>query len=188
MELAIVLGATGMIIGAVWISASRVNEVARANDAMNELQVIQRNITDLMTGRTLPGTYPNIQAPALLADGVIPKAYTPPSAMQTPWGVSAAAVTPWGSYLQVFYDAPRSFRVSFYNVPESSCVTMLTRIAACQPNEIGCPIAVSTANNTVTVTLDPVAGWSAALNALPVVQLCSNNDSTKNSVEFEYQL
>jgi len=78
-ELGIVMGVAGVIIGAIWVGASRANEAARVNDALTELQTIQQNLTDLMDGRTLPGAYPSIQAQPLLADGVIPDSYSLPA-------------------------------------------------------------------------------------------------------------
>ena len=187
IELAIVMGTIALIIGGIWSAASQVMQMEENNDALTELQIIQQNVTAVMQGRTFSGSFPSTQTTVFLADGIIPDNYTPVPAAST-----TAASTPWSlGYLQVYYVAPRTFRISFYNVTQSGCIALLTRAAACPTHQNSCPTTVYTANDTASLTPDPVFGWSTVMSVQAAALLCGNNtygSGNVNSAEFDYQI
>jgi hypothetical protein len=195
MEMAIVLGIIGIVLGAVWIAATKTSNAEKSNDAVSELQMIAQNIVQTLQGQTLQ--------PALCTTGAtfpcdVTKAMgTTMLAIPSAYVTGVTAVAPWsGSTLIIKAIEANQFRVSFFNVPTQGCMALLLQGTACQAtstySQPGCPVdAFTAADATTNLTKPASTGWQAA-TSMTVSQASSmcldNTTAAVNSVEFDYAL
>ena len=210
-ELSIVMVVAGIVLAAVWTSGGGVKNSQRNNDALTELQTVVQNILAVMQGQTFTAIPILTDATvAQIAAGSIPSVYQS----------GGLAINPWrggGSF--VVWENPIAtpsgiFRISFYDVSQSGCISLLLQATSCQGGQSGCPTQVGTGGfkapfaapapgNTCNVdqTNCPTAvapiivagtGWTgmtvAAASALCSAAVNTYPAGANNSVEFDYSL
>jgi prepilin-type N-terminal cleavage/methylation domain-containing protein len=190
LELALVMGVIGVVIGAIWYAVGNTREAQKENDAVFELQSTATNILTLMQGRSYPGQ-------ATITTDMI-NAKVIPSNFVDADGVDAD--NPWaGAGGFMVYGNPdnkaneiRRVRLSFYNVPYSGCLALLLQGTTCQAGQSGCPADVF-ANYTAgspVASPDANAGWAIGMTPNIAATMCAFNNAhqTTNSVEFDFSL
>ena len=182
MELAVVLGIAGAVVGAIWAVGTMVQTRAETTNAISQLKTVSQNMADFGSsgyGNGLAAAT-NITA-AMINVGVIPD-----------WLVSSATPTqagsPWNSTgFNVWWmgSSPKIFRLTFYNVPtHGACLSLIKDGIVCTSQKSGCVKAVYTQNAAQTLASSLVTTTTADV-------LCgfnSYNGSGPNSVEFDYYM
>jgi type II secretory pathway pseudopilin PulG len=199
-ELAIVLGVIGLILGAIWTATQSVSNRNAANQAAQELQTVSLNMLTLYQNRALPPPAcaggSDITANAISA-GTVPSNYV----LSGGGGCSSGAHA-WSSTVHSFviYSVGSTFRLAFYNIPESGCISLLLQATSCDPTQSGCPQTVYTGgsygllpapNKNSAIGTGPPMTW-AGLTPAVATTLCSHNAAPNaggaNSVEFDFHL
>jgi type II secretory pathway pseudopilin PulG len=186
VEMAIVMGVIGAIIGAIWFPASMVREKARVSTAVDQLNLVAQNMTSvLQSGYGMSGSIAagaNLTA-AMIANKAIPQ-----------WSVTSGSTTtagqPWSpTGFAIFWmgSNPRKYRMSFYGVSLQGCIGLLTQTTVCQPGQPGCPIGGVT-NFGACGANCAFNTYTTGMTASQVQALCNQNSYTSlnNSVEFDF--
>ena len=130
IESAIVLGVVGLVIGGIWVAAATINENYKVNKTVADLQLIVKNIQNMISISDAM-TIGNAGITQLLLNaGVFP----------ADWGNK----TPFGSTISVYQSITFgvNFTIRLSDVPRSSCIKIITRISA-----------IAAAKGSVTSTL-----------------------------------
>lgn len=196
-ELAIVFGIAGAMLSGLWATASMASQSWSADDAANELETIQDNISQIMTGRQLPNALwgANI-TPRLIASKSIPAGYinqASPTTVDNPW--SAGSGPNWSGVV-VWGINSNTYRVSFYKTTQKGCIGLLAAATQCWAGQTGCPKEIYTnwaftscQPNQAGCTGTPTAtgtGWRALGGMAEIISLCQQNPQNSGSVEFDY--
>jgi len=199
-ELAIVLGVAGIILAGIWIASSSVNQAKAVNQAVQAYQAVSQNIFNLQQNRPFTGGAQNNITGSLISSSAIPG-----------WLVTDAthAMNPWDANGFVVWADPmrggagtgtRVFRISFYDIPASACISILTQAINCDVNQAVCPTWIYTAGSPTALPTwsmqAPTAangGWQGSFDPSTAATACGNNAAypaagAANSVEFDFQL
>lgn len=191
IEIAIVLGVIGAILSLIWSAANDAREAQKENEALVEIQIVVQNILNIMQGRSFlaPMISPHIPiTPQMITAGVIPDNYIEPTHPTT------QAFNPWGrdtnlsnnSFVIWAMDA-KTFRISFYGVSRSGCLSLLLANTACQVGHMGCPKKAMTNNSDTYLLPDSTTGWQVMTTSQASL-MCADNVLNGGSVEFDYGL
>lgn len=187
IEVAIVLGITGLIIGGVWAVSSVLGASNKQRKASQELALIAQNVRVAFAEQSgVLGQRAHLTL-ALDRFGSLPtemrqNANMPAGIMFNPWsqlpagGLGSAVVYAsdcTGSEAPDDTTPEPCFAVGFLNVPQSACVQMATQSPSTSTGVQGVII-----NSSGFLTL-PVTGTAAASN-------CSN--ATNNTISWVYLL
>ena len=195
-EIAIVLGVIGIILGSIWVAAGQVNEKARVTRTMSDYGTITQNMTSL-----LQGGY-GIANPPCAANCNITAAMITSKAIPPYIGTTTTASTPWNStglIMSWITGSPRTYRISYYNVPRDACLGLLAQATNCTPGQPGCPIAIYTKGVQPALGAFSIPANTASYNipASPAMttanadNACAQNTypgggAAANSVEFDF--
>lgn len=193
MELVVVLGVIGVVMGAIWWSAAKTRESQRQNDAVAELNTIAQNIATLMAGRTFSQAVNTDITASLISAEAIPSSYinaVTATAVDHPWRASSVTVT-----VRTTTVAKDTYRITFSQVSRGGCIALLTGGVNCQAGQAGCPVKAYAAGTTKTCTPGLAdctgtatgTGWQV-LGATEINDMCAANSYTNgtNSVSFDY--
>ncbi len=131
IEAAIVLGVVGLVIGGIWYSAAAMYENYRVKKTVEDLQLIVKNIQNLISFRDAEaiGDGVNISS-TLLSAGVFPDDWIAGSLVKNPFGQ-------WVS----FYNRPQYFEIWFHDIPSAVCIKFVVKVssiaAIAERSEIG---------------------------------------------------
>ena len=193
VEVTLVLGIMGLILGAIWAATATTNDKKKANDALQELQIVSQNVNAMMMGRSFSYAVATNITSTMITSQAIPGVYANGTKAGHPWDTTNFIVTanPTGANARVF-------RISFMNVGTlSGCVSLLTQGTACQAGQSGCPSSVQTDSGTDTAdgvtnnTVASGANWSVSMTVAKAETMCGANaypSGGGNSVEFDYTL
>lgn len=188
VELTLVLGIIGILLGATWVIGSSVREKARVNDTIEEIQILVHNIINNQQGRAFAAPFGAI-AQRMTNVGAVPPRYlgAGPNSLGHPWdprfGLTLSSVT------------ATTFSLTFFNLPKNACVQLMIQATGCGAGQVGCPIQVLTNGNTQSTTAvyglpNAATGWQT-FTAAQVLALCNTNftpGTVANTVEFDYSL
>ena len=191
VELAIVMGVIGAIMGAIWYAASNAREAQKDGDAVNELQTTVQNLVTLMAGHSFSGAALANVTPGMITAQVIPSTYVNVggTTANTPWGAGNFII-----YAPVTVAAPgnRRARLSFLQVTKQGCIALLTQATACQTGQSSCPVDVQTDSNGTgnNVSANASTGWATVMTSTLVNTMCNANSYTggTNSVDLDYAM
>ena len=187
-ELAMVLGVVGIILGAIWGSASMVYKKMQVNEGSRGLQGIVAKVRSIYASRhAFSYVAPTDITKALVQSGVFP------ASMPI---VNGYPVSPWGGMVYVWaYSNPtygnQSFRVSFYAIPNGSSGgdsltnQLCTGLASAALAELG--------NDGPVGFITKVGLWATftgldTIDATTIADACAQNTPAGASVEFDYLL
>ena len=133
-EIAIVLGIVGLILGAIWVAAAAVYTNLRTSKTSTQLLNIVQNVramyatsgvVDATADMTTLGAQTTAAAKTYINAGVFPAdMLNGPAAtadtVQNAWNGNVAVTSATGT------TASDSFSVTFSNVPQQACITILT--------------------------------------------------------------
>ncbi|MDD4617167.1 MAG: type II secretion system protein [Alphaproteobacteria bacterium] len=199
VEMGIVLGVAGVLFTGIWSMAGRVRAQSRITDAFNQAQKVKQNILDWRQGEPFSATGNITQS--LITLGVIPSEYK----NETP----TVATSPWNKRFVVRVMGSRSFRMSFYDLPDmESCTKLILQFTACErmhvagkpaattTGQTGCPYQMISRSGSVSKTPgDAPGGWQ--IMGMPTgtylsyaQYMCAQNvyppTGSNNSVEADY--
>lgn len=129
-EIAIVLGITGSVLGAIWVAASGVYQNLRLSKATTELTQVAQSTKSFFTPQASTGDGSQELTQTLYIVKLIPADMFDPSATASnPSTIIAHA--PWsGSTMKIFSDthvtAGDAFQILFVNIPPSACIGLIT--------------------------------------------------------------
>jgi len=206
-EIAIVLGIISIILAAIWIAAGQVNEKARITEAVNQFNAVAQNMTSLMQGgfgitaSQACGAAPpcDITTKMITGQAIPTWLATGGTTASTPWD-------PNGLYVRWMSDSPRTYRMSFYNVPIDACVALIMQTTSCTSGQSGCPTKVWTGGKypSASTYVAPGSGSGTATGGIvstTAQSLCDASGCTpagstcntypggsgiSNSVEFDF--
>ena len=202
-EIAIVLGIIGIVLAGAWVAVGSVNERNAINQAVQNLQTVAQNMIAVYQNGQLPAACGGI----FITSPVIAAGVFPPTAIGPPVGGCQTGISPWGlggalGQFEVWHDAthpPRTFMISFYNIPLDGCVGTLLQATACDPSQPGCPNGFYTATGAMGAPYGPLppggrilpaAGppksWSPIVTPATAAIMCGFNPPGGGSLEFEY--
>jgi len=195
-ETAIVLVIVGIIMAGIWQVYGNAKEAQQEADAIQEGQIISKNIVNFMQGRPFQPALVGTEITSnMIAAQAIPAGYVNPSIptqASNPWTAGGLKV----SSPPLVANPSQTFRLSYYNVPYQGCLTLLEALTSCDSNQAGCPIEVYTAGLAASC-LPGHAGCTGAagtgvdwqvINSTTATTLCGANSYVGglNSVEFDY--
>ena len=134
-EIAIVLGIMGLVLGAIWVAASGVYANQKLSKAETEIATIAQALRSLYGSTAQTGYASGVTMTAVsCTSGVFPvdmivNCATP--AVNNPWITSAAAgagTMVLGADISAAL-AQDGFQIEMTNVPQTSCVNLLTGLA-----------------------------------------------------------
>jgi prepilin-type N-terminal cleavage/methylation domain-containing protein len=187
-EIAIVLGITGLIIGGIWVAASSVYNNMRVAKASTELLTITQNIRSLYASSFTVD--PNADMAGFAAQsgaaatyvqaGIFPTdvlanvtitvfAFTAASTSSGQALLGTGAQNPWNGYINVQHasssggTANDSFQISFDNVPQQACITMITALTGAERDSrmLGVSTSADTSSSSSGVGLGLVGATSS---------------------------
>lgn len=178
IELAIVLGIIGSLIGIIWPIGSIVGQNANVRNAVSQLNTIAQNMAALGGSgygyNNTPATPTDITA-SMITMGVIPDWVVSSGTASDPWNQS-------GFVLWWVKGSPRIFRESFYYIPSAGvCANLVISAISCTSARSGCVQTVYTNSGHTAMT-------ASLINETTVSGLCGANTydgSSSNSVEFD---
>jgi prepilin-type N-terminal cleavage/methylation domain-containing protein len=161
VEIAVVLGVVGIILGAIWVAAVSVSKKETVNQATQELQTIEQNMVTLYQNRSFPsacGGGTDMTDAAVKAD-IIPSQFTYPSLAPCtkagqPWHISAGGLT-------INTVSATSYSISFSDIPVDGCAALLLEATSCDPIQAGCPIAIAKvgSSSNISPNAGPPKNW-----------------------------
>jgi Prokaryotic N-terminal methylation motif len=188
-ELAIVIGITGLIVAAIWVAGSMVNERMKINQAVDEFQTVSHDMIALYQGRPLPT--PCTSPSNDMTDNAI-SANLIPSWAVVPVVPCSQATNPWGTQFSVFAAiSPIPFPVNgfylvFGAIPLDACIALMLQGTSCDPTQTGCPNMVEGAGGLLPA---PAAGgWQTVMTPAEAVTLCTPPGHAVVIAYFIYKL
>jgi prepilin-type N-terminal cleavage/methylation domain-containing protein len=177
VELAVVLGIIGTILGAIWVAAASVQNNNRANQVAQDIMTIAANVrSTYMAANSFSVTASTDE----VGTGDLIKANIIPSNLVTS---TTTATNAWGGAVKVWENPTsanqRLFRVSFYGVPQYAC----SRIASQLANLGTADGPVTLITNSGNYTQDVLGGLSTS----DVTTACSKTDHGA-SIEFDFTI
>jgi prepilin-type N-terminal cleavage/methylation domain-containing protein len=195
IELALVMGVIGSIMGAIWWASENAREIQRQNSAVSELQLTSQNIIALMQGQPFAiATNSNITS-AMITAQAVPGNYVDsgtPTTADNPWFMSGGFVVQANTTNSAEGAVPHKiFRLSFYHVSYQGCLALILQGTSCQAGQAGCPFDVFTDVDIHGPTpVAPATNWATQMSPTLATTLCNENPypGATNSVEFDFKL
>jgi len=185
VEIAIVLGIIGLILGAVWTAASSVYANQRNTNANTAILTIAQGIRTLEATSSTVGTAGDLTS-SMITAGVIPGNLVS--------GTTAIAPYP-GSTLKIMTlaAADQSFTIEINKVPQAGCIALASTVAGTNRDPGLTSVGLTTASApavlaapgvALTATLVPI---TSAMTVALATTGCSATTSA-NTVQFEFTL
>ncbi len=150
IELAIILGIVGLVVGGIWIGASAVIEKRRINETIQAIGVISDGVGRLYTNSAIEGAANGTSIVSVLIDAKIPPA---------DWVVGSQIVDPWGNAVvirstgaDVSSPLPRIY-IELQNLTVSRCMQILPKLPS--KNLLGVWVPSPSSVFYTTFPLDP---------------------------------
>ncbi|GEM_PF-830303 len=175
MEMAIVLGVCGIVLGGLWATVNMVMERVRREQAFEQITFIVRGVRNFYSGReSIQYTTNGIDASVnplteyLIRNGIIPGEMVrdrsaSPVRADLPWGrlgVNGNLIVNGGFQIQRM-PGFQSFRIILRGLKQESCVALATRLANSGPSGI---VSVEYNNSGTAITVFPVSVTDARNN------------------------
>jgi competence protein ComGC len=162
IEIAIVLGIAGLVIGGIWIAANAVQANIRKSDGSKGLVQIVQNTRNLFANQS-PAVDTDI-VPELISARAIPADYAR----------TTTATNPWGGAVTVALSGPgpaNMIDVAFAAMPREVCIELATRNTAVSGPAGLTQLRINNGSSTATITNFPYLPATAttdcgALNTL----------------------
>lgn len=124
VESAIVLGVVGLVLGAVWVTATNIMETWRVNRAAEEVLIIARNVQGFLGKATADaianGTQVSIENAALNA-GLIPADLIKNGSIVDPWGRDVSLGLSGGAWGGII-------SIRFASLNKAACIQVVNRV------------------------------------------------------------
>lgn len=154
VEMAIVLGIAGLVIGGIWIAANAVQANIRKSDGSKGLVQIVQNTRNLFANQS-PAVNSNIVS-ALINARSIPADYI---------SGTASASNPWGGSVIVGLSGPgpaNTIDVAYAAMPKEVCIELSSRNTVVSGPAGLTQLLINNGSSTVTVTTFPYLPATAA--------------------------
>ncbi|MEJ0061694.1 MAG: type 4 pilus major pilin [Alphaproteobacteria bacterium] len=184
IELAIVFGVAGVILGGVWLVIVSTRDSVKLQQTGEQLLVINKNIRTYYQERPCIAATGDLTATlTAINPPLIPREMLQANNISSPWGtavtVTRGTVAGTGA---AGCDAPEAFQytVDYLNLPPAACAALVLKATA--PGEISRGLAAASINDAPITALPPnptaIIGTAAGQ--------CSENATAK--VRFGYRL
>jgi len=170
-ELAIVLGIIGLILGAIWVAASKVYQNNRANTAVKEAETILGNYRSMFTTHQIDtGDWADLTCVGVQS-GYFPEDMLLPGTTCTAGNSATYPQHPWNGYVDVTsVQSWGILYVQFVNLPQTACNQLGQQFAAV-------PDATLTYINGTWNYMQPPVGNSAPWTSAQVGALCQTGNA-----------
>ncbi len=164
-EIAIVLGLIGLVLGAIWLAASKVYQNNRVQLAVKETAIILQGFRGLYTAHPVDsgGNFVDITCTGVNS-GFFPNDMLVPAACVTNNSTTYPR-HPWDDYMQIWaHDGWQGVVIGFTNLPQSACVQLTRQIG-------NAPDIIFENVNGTSVTLPPF-GVQTLLTTAQIATAC----------------
>ncbi|MGE4350881.1 MAG: hypothetical protein AB7E52_01675 [Bdellovibrionales bacterium] len=196
-ELAIVLGAMGLVMGTVWGIASTVWSSYRVYKTKQEIMDVVANVRDYYG--PMGGIYSNTVSKTSWADGAdITDILNDDSRRLIPIDMrltrssdtSAIRSSSGASFVVQSYSSGRTFRVILSGLSQSSCMRLLKEFPVLMPEMGVVRIGANSNNSTIDITnvVSPGASVSLPISAATAAAWCNASSSSNNEVNFDFKV
>jgi len=170
-ELAIVLGIIGLILGAIWVAASKVYQSNRTDTAVKEIQTILSGYRSLYSTHAVDtgaGSWTDLTCVGVNS-GFFPNDMIPPGTTCSAGNTASYPQHPWNSWLQVNgVQDWQAIMLVFIGLPRDACNSLAQQVSAAGDlvwEDInGTPVSLPPLGNGTPFTASQIAATCSAGN------------------------